>query len=210
MMKKYGVAEFQEKMNEGYAVLDLRSAEEFENGFIPGSLFIDPKDENFEVFLREIVFPVKKWLAVLPDQAKDLPNLENIEGVLEYGMDAWTRAGKEIGMIISIKADEFILDLKHDKEIHLMDFRKRKNFDASHIESASNYLPEYLPILAAELQANEKYYILSDQFSTSLSIASYLNRCGITLTRTLKGSYEDISDSDLNIVNRKKKRTQKN
>ena len=209
-MKKYGVREFQDKMNAGYEVLDLRSADEFENGFIPGSFFIDPKDENFEVFLREIVFPIKKWLAVLPDHVKDLPKLENIEGVLEYGIDAWIRAGKEIGMIISIEADEFILDLKHDKEIHLMDFRKRKNFEASHIESASNYLPEYIPILVAELQASEKYYILSDNFSTSLSIASYLNRYGITLTRTLKGSYGDISDSDLNIVSRKKKTPQKN
>jgi len=209
-MKKYGVREFQDKMNEGYEVLDLRPADEFEKAFIPGSFFIDPKDENFEVFLREIVFPIKKWLAVLPGHSKDLPMLQNIEGVLEYGMDAWTRAGKEMGMIITIEADEFVLDLKHDKEIQLMDFRKRKNFEASHIESASNYLPEYLPILVAELQAGEKYYILSDNFSTSLSIASYLNRCGITLTRTLKGSYEDISDSDINIVHRKKKTPQKN
>ncbi len=209
-MKKYGVGEFEARMKAGYEVLDLRSAEEFEKGFIPGSFFIDPRDENFEVFLREIVFPIKKWLAVLPGHAKDLPALDNIEGVLEYGMDAWSRAGKERGMIIAIDADEFVLDLKHDKAIHLMDFRKRKDFDASHIDSASNYAPEYLPILAAELQASEKYYILSDHYSTSMSIASYLNRYGITLTRTLKGSYEDISNSDLNIVSRKKKMPEKN
>lgn len=209
-MKKYGIGEFQDKMSTGYEVLDLRSAEEFEKGFIPGSLFLDPRNESFEVFLRELVFPVKKWLAVLPEHINDLPELVNIEGFLEYGFNAWSRAGKEIDMLITIEADEFILDLKHDKEIHLMDFRNRNDFDASHIESASNYQPEYLPILATELHQNEKYYILSDNFSTSLSIASYFNRYGITLTRTLKGIYDDISNSDLNIVSRKKKMPEKN
>jgi len=209
-MKQYGIHEFQDKMSTGYEVLDLRSAEEFEKGFIPGSLFLHPQNESFEIFLRELVFPVQKWLVVLPEHVNDLPELVNIEGFLEYGFSAWSRAGKEIDMLITIEADEFILDLKHDKEIHLMDFRNRNDFDASHIESASNYQPEYLPILVAELHQNEKYYILSDNFSTSLSIASYFNRYGITLTRTLKGIYDDISNSVLNIVSRKKKMPEKN
>ncbi len=210
-MKELNISQFLEKKEKGFEVLDLRPPKDFEEGFIPGSFYLDPNDENYPVLKEQILDPHDHWIAIVGDDDYNEPEKElEIEGILKYGMSSWLKSGLQKDMLIAIDPEEFILDLKHDKNIHLMDFRNPDDFSKSHVEFASNYLLNHLALLLTELDPLDKYYLLSDSYSTSLSIASFFNRYGISRIRILKGKYDEIRHSDLPIIEKKVKKSNSN
>lgn len=195
--KNYAISlsDFKEKIKNGSTVLDSRDAHEFCNGFIPGSLFVgnNPKE------IISLVEP-KQSVVLLTSAGQDDPLIKlfashfSIEGFLEGGFKEWTNASEKVDMVIEIEADELAMDIHFDKQITVMDIRKRLEFSNGHIKDATNLpLQEMTNIaLIAQFEEDEKIYIYSNDDEQSVLAASILKKHGYHNLRIVSGGWQQI------------------
>lgn len=195
--KNYAISlsDFKEKIKKGTTVLDSRDADEFCNGFIPGSLFAGHNPKG--------VFPLvepKQSVLLLTSAGKNDPPVKlfashfSIEGLLEGGFEAWRNANEKVDMIIEIEADELAMDIHFDKQITVMDIRKRLEFSNGHIKDATNLpLQEMTNIaLIAQFEEDEKIYIYSNDDEQSVLAGSILKKHGYHNLRIVTGGWQEI------------------
>ncbi|MFZ1824218.1 MAG: MBL fold metallo-hydrolase, partial [Chitinophagales bacterium] len=104
------VAEFEDAIDHAI-ILDTRVADEFEKGFIPGSLNIG-LDGMFAVWVGSLV-DIHKPILVVTSPGKEEESIlrlarvgyEHVEGVLNGGIESWKNAGKTIDKVKSIHAE---------------------------------------------------------------------------------------------------------
>lgn len=203
-MKSLSIQEFRAHMDDGFEIVDLRNPDDFVNGFIPHSFYLDLEDEHalsiFDLFIK----PFPKLLAVFPTDQRDMlaEKLQGITstkiaGYLKGGFDTWKAHENDYQMLITIDPDEFELDVKHDENIEIMDIRSTAEFQARHLEGSVSAPLHQIPLLVSELQPEEKLYLLSSSKSTTIAAAAYLNRHGITLIRTLNTSFRQLTNTSL-------------
>jgi rhodanese-related sulfurtransferase len=210
-MQALNIEEFNSRIDQGYEVVDFRTPDDFANGFVPNSFYINPQDENALVIYNQFVKPFNKFVGIFPNNSPKGKNsiLQNIhaleiEAYLKGGIAAWKNHTSHIDMLITIDADEFEMDLKHDRQIELLDIRNKKQFEQVHLEHTLHAPLHEIPLLISELQPQEKYYLLSDSKSTSIAAAAYFNRHGIRITRILNGSFYELQQTSLPLVTKNK------
>src|SRR6185312_6814437 len=120
--KEISVSQLKDFLNsdDAYCVIDTRTATEFTDGFIPGSVFVG-KDGNFVEWMLSLFEPGAKIILVTPAgeeqhfvTALSDAGFKNIEGYLEGGFDAWKKAGEAVDMIINVDAAEMAMDMPFD------------------------------------------------------------------------------------------------
>lgn len=127
---------------EGALVLDTRNAEVFKDAFVPRSINIGIKGD-FAPWVGNMVPDVGHPLLVVADPGTEdevvtrlaRVGYDNVLGFLEGGMEAWTKAGKEVDSIERIGAEEFAERLGHGG-LHVVDVRKDGEFEGGHVEGA--------------------------------------------------------------------------
>lgn len=195
---------FKECIKKGFRLIDVRPPVEFANGFIPGALnipFTDP--ENFIEMFRKFIGKDRSFLLV-DDETIDNNTFEfllkngfdNIKGVLNGGMLTWENSGMRLDMVIAPDMEEFILDLKHDDEIRLVDIRTAKEFDNSHIEKAEN-VPLAKILKDVNLMLDGKiYYLYCRDGMDSMTIISYLKLHNKHNFYYLEGGFDFLKEQD--------------
>ncbi len=200
--KELTVNEFIEATSKKTVIIDTRIPDEFENGFIPGSLNFGLNGQYaiWAATLLDISTPV---LLVTPlgKENESVTRLarvgfDNVLGILKGGFDAWRDAGKRIDMIISIDPYEFSLDYKHD-DIKVLDVRKPNEFDSGHIEGAQNASLQELPEKLNTLSKNDTYYIHCAGGYRSMIASSLLKAKGFQNIKNVYGGYSKIIETDL-------------
>lgn len=199
-MIELSLAAFQEKLNSGYTVLDLRNPQEFASGFIPGSIFFsdDVTSEQFSPFLRK-----NTPLVIIGNQKEanpktgDLSNLGfQIGGIYYLSIDEWKKTGRAIDLIIDIDAEELAMDLRFDPSLVLVDIRDEEQFKQAHVMGAMNLpLPEMADV-AQIAGLDEKgcvyFYGMSD--ANALLAGSLMKRQGLHNLRVVRGGWKAIVD----------------
>ena len=194
------IDDFKSFAGQEFTLLDVREADEFTNGFIPGSLFIG-LGLQFEEWIKKLLFSKTSILLIAPDgkESETFERLykegfEKMEGFLEGGYGAWESAGEKIDLIIDIEADELAIDIPFDPNLTILDVRDYHEFAEGHVKSAISLpLAEMVDVAQiAGFEENQNIYIHSGSGYRSVIAASLLKKHGYHNLRNIAGGWSKI------------------
>ena len=136
--KALSAEEIEQEILNGALVLDTRIADEFETGFIPGSLNIG-LNGMFAVWVGTLV-DINQPLVLVTAVGKETESVlrlarvgyEHVIGYLEGGIETWKNVGKQIESVKTIQADQ-IATLLEQKNYVVLDVRKPSEVEQEHI-----------------------------------------------------------------------------
>jgi len=159
LMNKKGYAPFEKVLSKGQKalspaafeqtitdtaalILDTRRAEEFKEGFIPGSINIGI-DGSFAPWAGAMIPDVRQPLLLVTDRGREEETItrlarvgiENCLGYLSGGIDAWESAGMELDYINSVTALE-LSEIRHRAPVNILDVRRFEEYATEHVLDA--------------------------------------------------------------------------
>ncbi len=183
-------------------ILDTRTSTSFTEGFVPGSISIG-LDGRFAEWAGTII-PTKQPLILVTEPGKEKESItrlarvgiDNIQGYLKGGFDAWRDAGETVDIIIDIEPDEFAMDIPHDPRLEIIDVRKPSEFEAGHVKDAHNMPLDTLtdPLKIALLEEDNNFYIHCAGGYRSVIAASLIKRQGLHNLRNVVGGFGKIKE----------------
>ncbi|MEY4876920.1 MAG: hypothetical protein RL708_2069 [Bacteroidota bacterium] len=198
--KALSIDEFEQLIKEKTIIVDTRKAEEFTEGFVPGSLFIGLEGRFAE--WAGTLLPFNKNIVLVTEIGKEEESvirlsrvgLDKVQGYLKGGFEAWKNAGKTCDIIISVDADELRIDMQYDADkIAIIDVRKPTEFEAAHIDVAENFSLADLEKEIEELPENKNLYVHCAGGYRSVIAASIMKQHGIHQLRNVNGGWGSIS-----------------
>lgn len=194
-----------QEMEKGTLVIDTRHESVFEKGFVPGSVFIG-LNGRFAEWVGTL-FDINEPILLVAEVGKEEEAIirmtrvgyDNVIGFLEGGFENWRNSGKAYDMVISIDADEFNLDYKHDS-LRVVDVRKASEYENGHVEGAVNVeLQQFDEQLNKLINKDEELYVHCQAGYRSMIAASILKRKGYHRIKNVWGGWQAISKTDISI-----------
>jgi hydroxyacylglutathione hydrolase len=199
-MQPLSIAAFKEKVKDGAWILDTRAATIFTEGFVPESISIG-LDGRFAEWAGSLL-PFTQPLVLVTEAGKEEESvirlarvgIDNVQGYLEGGYEAWSNAGEQIDMIIDIEADELAMDIPHDNKLEIIDVRKPTEYDTAHVKGAENVPLDTLmdPLNVALIDMDNNLYVHCAGGYRSVIAASLLKRHGYHNLRNVLGGFAQM------------------
>lgn len=199
-MQPLNVQQFKDTVANGAWILDTRPATTFTEAFVPGSISIG-LDGRFAEWAGSLL-PFNQPLVLVTEEGKEKESIirlarvgiDNVQGYLEGGVEAWRTAGEDIDMIIDIEADELAMDIPHDPRLEVIDVRKVTEFDGGHVKGAVNIPLDTLTDIAniAAVDDDNNLYIHCAGGYRSVIAASLFKRQGYNNLRNVLGGFAKI------------------
>lgn len=199
-LKPLSINEFKEKVKDGVWILDTRPASVFTAGFVPESISIG-LDGRFAEWAGSLL-PFDQPLVLVTEPGKEEESvirlarvgIDNVQGYLDGGVDAWQQAGEPMDMIIDIEPEELAMDIPHDDKLEVIDVRKATEFSGGHVKGAVNIPLDTLkdPLNIAMIDDDNNLYIHCAGGYRSVIAASLLKRQGFHNLRNVLGGYGKI------------------
>jgi hydroxyacylglutathione hydrolase len=196
-MQPLNVEEFKNRVKEGAWILDTRPATTFTEAFVPDSVSIG-LDGRFAEWAGSLL-PLRQALVLVTEAGKEHESIvrlarvgiDNVQGFLQGGVEAWREAGEEIDMIIDIEADELAMDIPHDPRLEIIDVRKATEFASGHVKGAVNLPLDTLTDIAniASVDDDNNLYIHCAGGYRSVIAASLFKRQGFDNLRNVLGGF---------------------
>jgi hydroxyacylglutathione hydrolase len=201
-MKALSAAEFKERMKGDVVILDTRNSETFTEGFIPGSISIGLNGRFAEWAGSLLPFDTPLLLVCDPGKEKESiirlarVGLDNVQGYLDGGYDAWKKNKEQSDIIINVEADELMMDIPFDKNLVVLDVRKPVEFAEGHLSDAINIpLNEMTdPGTMANIDDRHNVYVHCASGYRSVIAASLLKRQGLHNLRNVAGGWDKIKE----------------
>lgn len=140
--KELSISEFKHQAKSGAVILDVRTPDEFETGYIKGSINIGLNGQ-FAIWAGTVLDYFQPLLLVAPEGKVEETitrlarvGIENIKGYLSGGIDAWKKAGEPIETISSIDPENFEEYIERGYQV--LDVRKPGEFETAHYAHAKN------------------------------------------------------------------------
>lgn len=181
-------------------LLDTRSADEFSERFIPGSIFIGLEGRYAE--WAGSLLPFDKTLLIIAEAGKEKESIVRLTrvgfsrfaGYIDGGFEAWKNAGEKIDMIINIDADELAMDIPHDEKLVVIDVRREAEFADGHVKNAVNIPLNNLndPASMANIEDDQNLYVHCGSGYRSVIAASLFKRQGIHNLYNIPGGWDKI------------------
>jgi hydroxyacylglutathione hydrolase len=179
---------------DGAVLVDLRSAEAFGVMHPAGALNIG-FGSKIGYWAGWVVPPDLPILLLADDmpQATEAATqlrrvgLDNIEGVLAGGFDAWTRAGLPTASIEQISAEQLRSAVASGQELQLLDVRSPQEFAGGHVDGALNMPVGELAARARELRRDAPTAVMCEGGFRSSLAASILQQEGFTHLANVTG-----------------------
>jgi len=203
-MKALSVDEFKDLMNDDVVILDTRHSDIFTQGFVPGSVGIG-LDGRFAEWAGSLLsFNAHMLLVAEPGMEKESiirlarVGFDKIQGHLAGGFADWKNAGEEIDLIINVEADELMMDIRHDKNLLVIDVRRPTEFADGHIKDAVNLPLSDMadPISMANFEENQNLYLHCQGGFRSMVAASLMKRQGIHNLYNVAGGWNQIKEQE--------------
>jgi hydroxyacylglutathione hydrolase len=196
-MQALSVEQFKQKLADGAWILDTRAATVFTEGFVPDSISIG-LDGRFAEWAGSLL-PFNQPLVLVTEAGKEEESvirlarvgIDNVQGYLAGGVDAWTAAGGQMDIIIDIEPDELAMDIPHDTKLEIIDVRKPGEYESSHVKGAHNVPLDTLvdPLNMALISDENNLYIHCAGGYRSVIAASLLKRQGYHNLRNVLGGF---------------------
>ena len=196
------VEDVKKALEEETTVLDTRHADQFTQGFVPGSIFIGLEGRFAE--WSGSLLPFKSPLVLVTEAGMEKETVirlarvgfSNVVGYLEGGFDAWKASGEPIDMIIDVEADELAMDIPFDDNLVVLDVRRPAEYNLGHVKDAINIpLNEMTDLVnIADLEEEQNIYIHCAGGYRSVIAASLIKRQGLHNIRNVVGGWNKIKE----------------
>lgn len=196
------IAAFKQKVSNGALILDTRSSSVFTSGFVPESISIG-LDGRFAEWAGSLL-PFNEPIVLVTEAGKEKESItrlarvgiDNVQGYLEGGYEAWQNSGQQVDLIIDIEADELAMDMPFDPNLEVVDVRKESEFETAHVKGANNVPLDTLmdPLNVAMIDSESNLYIHCAGGYRSVIAASILKRHGYHNLRNVLGGFGKIKE----------------
>lgn len=199
-MTTISLGEIKTKLDQGdeFTMLDCRSAAEFDEAYITGSIFVGNQIVNKLRLLK--LKPTQELLVLFNEENKDTINIfnkigfENIKTIAPFQDIEELTEKRLLDLVITIDADELAMDLPFDEKARIIDLREEDIFDKGHIRGAENIsLEEFSDVgTIAEIEENENIYLYGNPDDISF-VSSLIKIQGIHNFRKIQASFQEIA-----------------
>lgn len=192
---------FEAEKAKGILVLDVREAQSFNKGFIPGSLNIGLRG-SFAPWVGELVTNTQRPILLIVEAGDEREAVirlarvgyDNVVGFLKGGIEAWKNAGKTVDNITSISAEAFS-KIAATTKVNVIDVRNVGEHLSEHVVDAVNHPLGKLTSSMEALDTNETYYIHCAGGYRSMVAASILRANGFTNIIDIAGGFKAIKET---------------
>jgi glyoxylase-like metal-dependent hydrolase (beta-lactamase superfamily II)/rhodanese-related sulfurtransferase len=193
-------AEVRQLIDNGAMVLDTRTADEFEKGFIPGSLNIGLNGQ-FAVWVGTLI-GIEQSLVLVTEPGKEYESIlrlarvgyENISGFLSGGINAWK--GK-LDKVKSVTAEQ-LKSVMENTEV--LDVRKPGEWSISHLRDAKFYPLADMPSNLSDLDKSKPYVVHCGGGYRSMTAISVMKREGFEKLMNVYGGFGAMQQAGMEIV----------
>lgn len=183
-------------------LLDTRRAEDFAKGFIPNSLNIG-LESNFAMWVGELIPNIKQKIVLITYPGKEEESIIRLSrvgydyaiGYLEGGFETWKNSGMLIDTVNRITADH--LEIELEKNIPLIDVRKKSEFNAEHVLDAINIPLNELANRLNEIPKGKPFILNCAGGYRSMIAASILKQNGFTNFKDVIGGFNAIKNEGI-------------
>lgn len=192
--------DFERIANEtGALKLDVRGQIVFAKGFITNSINIGI-DGGFAPWVGTLIPDINQQILLITDEGREEESVirlarvgyDNTIGYLKGGINAWKAAGKEVDQINSISVQTFVDTYRKDKNINILDVRKKSEYDAEHILDVENLpldtINEGMPLI----DKNKTYFVHCAGGYRSMIYTSILKSRGYNNLINVEGGFKTI------------------
>jgi len=189
-----------EAVESGVLVLDTRTADEFEKGFIPGSTFIG-LDGTYAVWVGTLI-DINTKLLIVASAGKENEAIlrlarvgyENVIGYLEGGIDSWKKANFPIDTMKSVNADEFAAAMNSASHDAVLDVRRPGEWNNGHAEGAEHVCLSNFgkPHGTDAVDKDKPYYVHCAGGYRSVIAISMLKQKGYTNLVNVRGGWREL------------------
>ena len=202
--KALTVTEFETEMAKGALVLDVRSADDVEKGFVPKAINIGLNGQ-YAPWVGMLIDGNVPLILVAEDgkEAEAVLRLarvgyEKVNGYLKGGISAWKNEGKKIETIESVTAEDFVA--KIDPSSNILDVRKLGEVESGIVENAQHMCLSKLQTELNSLDKNKHYFVHCAGGYRSMMAASILKQKGFTKITNVLGGMGKISATGIKLV----------
>lgn len=183
-------------------VIDTRDPQLFAKAFIPNSVNIGI-DGNFATWVGTLITDIKHKILLVTEEGREEEAITRLArvgydfciGYLEGGFNAWQNAGKQVDCIKSVTANE-LADKMAQNNIHIIDVRKKSEYDSEHILEAVNAPLDFMNDSMTKVNKNETAYIHCAGGYRSMIFISILKARGFNNLTDVKGGFKAIKESN--------------
>jgi rhodanese-related sulfurtransferase len=201
--KALSITDFENHIQKGALILDVRKSAEFAQGHIPNALFIG-LDGQFAPWVGSIITDLKQPIILVTPQGKEEETVmrlsrvgyDNCLGYLKGGFDTWKQAGKQVESITSISAEEFS-KLYGKENTTVLDVRKPGEYDAKHLNKVNPLPLDFIGDWQDTLDKNKNYYIYCAGGYRSMIAASILKAKGYKNLIDVAGGFGAITKTNI-------------
>lgn len=188
--------EVSELRDRGHVLLDVRSANDFGAGHVPGSVNIGLGGQ-FAIWAGSLL-ALNASIVVIADTVAQVDEsvvrlarvgIENVKGYLEGGVDNWRQAGFPLDSIPQVSVNELKDKLASTTDLQVVDVRRPAEYGSGHVPRALNAPLNTLDQTAAQLPfAKDKptAVICAGGYRSSAA-ASLLEKLGFTNLLNVSG-----------------------
>lgn len=200
---KLSPAAFEAAANEtGALILDTRDQQEFAKGFVPNAINIGI-DGSFAPWVGAMIPDVKQQILIITEPGREEEVITRLArvgydyciGYLDGGMEAWKKAGLEVDTIKSITIEQLAEIVKKNSKTHILDVRKKSEYDSEHIVEAENEPLDFINDSMAHINKNETYYVHCAGGYRSMIFASILRARGFDNLIDIKDGFKAIKEN---------------
>ena len=193
-------------LEEGGIAIDVRLAEEFAAGHIPGSISI-PLSGQFASWAGTLVDlnarPV--LIAATAEQLAEARTrlarigLDEERGYLEGGVDGWKNSGLELESFEQIRVRDLNARLE-SQEVRVLDVRRAAEWQAAHIEVAAHHALDGFRAKLPDLDPGATVMVICKSGYRSAIACSLLQRAGFKNVLNVIGGFDAWSKAGLPVV----------
>jgi glyoxylase-like metal-dependent hydrolase (beta-lactamase superfamily II)/rhodanese-related sulfurtransferase len=184
-------------------VLDTRSAAEFVEAHIPGSLFIG-LDGQFAPWVGALIKDLNQAIIFIAPEGREQEVIMRLArvgydhtlGYLAGGIKSWIDAGMQVQAIPEISPLEF-KDLLLNQSIRVLDVRKPGEYEASHLPDAALMPLDFIHDRKKEILPDATYYVHCAGGYRSVIFNSLLKREGFENLVNVSGGFNAIKDAGI-------------
>ncbi len=192
---------FKQAIADGALVLDTRTADEFEKGFIPGALNIGLNGQ-FAVWVGTLV-DIRQPLLLVTSPGKEEETIlrlarvgyEQVKGYLKGGITSWK---DPLETVHSIKAADIFSAI--DDGALVLDVRKPGEWSMGHLRDATFVPLSDMPGNLSELNKDQSYVVHCGGGYRSMTAISLMKRKGFKDLINVYGGYSAMVDAGLEFV----------
>jgi rhodanese-related sulfurtransferase/glyoxylase-like metal-dependent hydrolase (beta-lactamase superfamily II) len=198
--------ELERMLGDGELALDVRSADEFAAGHVPGSINIALSGQFAS--WAGTVLGLTAHPVLIADTGQQLEEarvrlarvgMEALDGYLAGGVAAWKQAGFPVAQTHQITAEELHSQLQA-RGVQVLDVRRQPEWDAGHIEGATWWPLDNFKVAPPEIDRDGPLAVHCKSGYRSMIASSLLERAGFHHLLNVVGGFDAWQQAKLPVV----------